>query len=136
MKESKIPLAWLLPIGIALVFIGWLLRDQGLELKEVAPIPGMKFAPPAATNARHPGYQPSPSTQPLPSATQASTVMDTAEPIVAPTICYGKSVCWQYDVNTRTMTWTGPTDGTEDVWQGDELSLSRVRDGWKVVLGL
>jgi len=47
--------------------------------------------------------------------------------------CFGQ--CWQYDESTKTMTWTGPVDGNEDIWQGDDLSLSRIRSGWIAVFG-
>jgi hypothetical protein len=47
--------------------------------------------------------------------------------------CFGQ--CWQYDETTKTMTWIGPIDGTEDIWQGDELSLGRIRGGWIAVFG-
>lgn len=48
-------------------------------------------------------------------------------------LCYGK--CWQYDQSNRTMTWVGPLDGAEDIWQGDEASLSRIRSGWITIIG-
>jgi hypothetical protein len=45
--------------------------------------------------------------------------------------CYGG--CWQYDENAKTMTWTGSGDGAEDIWQGDEIALKRIRDGWTAI---
>lgn len=47
--------------------------------------------------------------------------------------CAGR--CWRYDEGARTLTWAGPADGREDVWQGDDLSLGRVRAGWTAVFG-
>ena len=43
--------------------------------------------------------------------------------------------CWRYDVSARTLTWTGPVDGREDVWEGDVVSLDRVRQGWTALFG-
>lgn len=45
--------------------------------------------------------------------------------------CYGQ--CWQYDQNARTMVWTGPTDGTEDIWQHPGEALQRIRDGYTAI---
>ncbi len=45
--------------------------------------------------------------------------------------CYGR--CWQYDHSARTMTWTGPTDGTEDIWQPSGEPLQRIRDGYTAI---
>lgn len=47
--------------------------------------------------------------------------------------CYGE--CWEYDVNARTMRWTGHTDGREDVWQPQGNALDRVRAGYTVIFG-
>ena len=47
--------------------------------------------------------------------------------------CLG--TCWRYDVSARTLTWTGPVDGREDVWEGDVVSLDRVRQGWTALFG-
>lgn len=47
--------------------------------------------------------------------------------------CYGQ--CWQYDEKTKIMTWIGAVDGSEDIWQGDDLSLARIQDGWVAVFG-
>ncbi len=47
--------------------------------------------------------------------------------------CFG--ICWQYDEGARTMTWIGPIDGREDIWQGDSTSLSRIRSGWTAIFG-
>ncbi|MEM3460020.1 MAG: hypothetical protein QXO24_02245 [Candidatus Micrarchaeaceae archaeon] len=44
------------------------------------------------------------------------------------TYCYGQ--CWQYDHNARTMTWTGSTDGIEDIWQPSGEPLQRIREGY------
>jgi hypothetical protein len=62
--------------------------------------------------------------------TQSAVV---TQPSSLASYCYG--TCWQYDENSRTMTWTGPLDGTEDIWQGDEISLSRIRNGWTAIFG-
>jgi uncharacterized ParB-like nuclease family protein len=41
--------------------------------------------------------------------------------------CYGN--CWDYDATDRTMTWTGPLDGKEDVWQPEGDALVAIRRG-------
>lgn len=48
------------------------------------------------------------------------------------TYCYGN--CWQYDTNARTMTWTGPTDGTEDIWQPQGEPLQNIRNGYIAII--
>lgn len=70
-------------------------------------------------------------TDAAPQVTQRPTTPPVSSDVT--TYCYGQ--CWQYDENTRTMTWTGPTDGREDIWQGDDLSLSRIRSGWTAIFG-
>lgn len=47
--------------------------------------------------------------------------------------CYGE--CWNYDTTTHTMTWTGPVDGIEDVWQPEGTALSAIRRGDTAVFG-
>src|SRR3972149_380558 len=44
--------------------------------------------------------------------------------------CNNMGTFWQYDDNARTMTWTGATDGSEDIWQGDDESLQKIRNGY------
>lgn len=55
----------------------------------------------------------------------------TPNQVQSPTLCYGK--CWQYDDTTRTMTWTGATDGTEDIWQPSGSALEKIRSGYTAV---
>ncbi|MCI0575919.1 MAG: hypothetical protein L0332_25445 [Chloroflexi bacterium] len=45
--------------------------------------------------------------------------------------CYGD--CWQYDDDARTMTWTGPTDGIEDIWQPPGDALQNIRAGYTAI---
>lgn len=91
----------------------------------------------------------SPSRSTTPSATSTSptdisshttdvSISSTDAPLTPPqsqstSYCYGK--CWQYNENDRTMTWTSPIDGREDVWQGDETALSKIRSGWTAIFG-
>ncbi len=46
--------------------------------------------------------------------------------------CFGN--CWQYDEDTRTMTWTGSTDGSEDIWQPEGEALEKVRNGYVTLI--
>jgi hypothetical protein len=75
-----------------------------------------------------------------PTASQSST--DTpASTIVAPPqsenlptvsgLCYG--TCWEYNHSERTMTWTGPTDGMEDIWQPEGGPLEYIRGGYTAI---
>lgn len=48
-------------------------------------------------------------------------------------ICGNTGTCWQYDDTAHTMTWTGSTDGSEDIWQGDEESLQKIRAGYTAI---
>ncbi len=55
-------------------------------------------------------------------------------PLVQPPVsqlCYGN--CWEYDHVARTMTWTGPTDGSEDIWQAEGTSLDSIRAGYTAI---
>lgn len=45
--------------------------------------------------------------------------------------CFGN--CWEYDENARTMTWTRPADGTEDVWQPQDNALQKIRNGYTAI---
>lgn len=45
--------------------------------------------------------------------------------------CYGK--CWQFDETAKIMTWIGPTDGSEDIWQPEGDALTNVRNGYVTV---
>ncbi len=49
-----------------------------------------------------------------------------------PVICYGQ--CWEFDDNARTMTWTGFTDGTEDIWQPSGEPLQNIRSGYAAII--
>jgi hypothetical protein len=60
---------------------------------------------------------------------QPTIVLNQTQP---PNLCYGQ--CWQYNDNTRTMTWTGLTDGTEDIWQPPGDPLQKLRIGYSVIL--
>lgn len=71
---------------------------------------------PVAPTALSPTVRPA--TQPVPSQPQRGGY------------CYGQ--CWQYDDSARTMTWTGPTDGIEDIWQPDE-ALRKIREGYTAI---
>lgn len=56
-------------------------------------------------------------------------------PLVVPplsgsqTPCEGQ--CWEFQPE-KVMIWVGPTDGREDIFQGDPISLHRSRSGWRV----
>ena len=55
-------------------------------------------------------------------------------PVVQPPVselCYGN--CWEYDHVARTMTWTGPADGSEDIWQAEGIPLDTIRAGYTAV---
>jgi hypothetical protein len=73
------------------------------------------------------------SSRPNPTNTQTPT------PTLLPTTptpfsyCYGK--CWKYDDNAHTMTWTGPTDGKEDVWQPSGKEIDSIRAGYTAIFG-
>lgn len=54
-----------------------------------------------------------------------------APPLQSSNYCFGK--CWQYDDNARTMTWTGPTNGIEDIWQPSGEALQKIRDGYTAI---
>lgn len=54
---------------------------------------------------------------------------DTSSPLSMP--CYGK--CWRYDDNARTMTWIGPNDGLEDIWQAEGEPLTKIRAGYTAI---
>lgn len=47
-------------------------------------------------------------------------------------LCFGN--CWQYNDNSRTMTWTGLTDGTEDIWQPAGDPLQKIRSGYTAII--
>ena len=47
--------------------------------------------------------------------------------------CGGLGTCWVYDDSARIMTWTGATDGSEDIWQGNDESLQKIRDGYTAI---
>lgn len=46
-------------------------------------------------------------------------------------LCLG--LCWQTDDKAQTLTWTGPTDGSEDIWLGSEESLAKVQSGYTAI---
>ncbi len=69
----------------------------------------------------------------LPQAIAQPTTLSVSTQPQSSDYCYGK--CWQYDDHSHTMTWTGPMDGREDVWQGDEVALARIRSGWTAIFG-
>lgn len=149
MKEPKIPMMWLIPLVGVVLLVGIFLGRQGWKVDKVS-IPPVEVAPPEdsstpqnfqsfqevappATNVQG-QQQPTQQVEHQPDVTQPAA--QPAGPLTTPLAsekCWGR--CWQYDENNRTMIWTGPTNGAEDVWQGDDASLSRVRDGWKVIFG-
>ncbi len=50
--------------------------------------------------------------------------------VVSAQSCEGQ--CWQFNPSSQSMTWVGPIDGVEDIFQGDPVSLHRARSGWVV----
>lgn len=59
--------------------------------------------------------------------------------ILTPTVAqaipiYCSGGCWQYDTSAHTMTWTGPTDGTEDIWEQQGEPLQKIRGGYKAII--
>lgn len=70
---------------------------------------------------------------PLPVNQPTLTIMpNVPQPSAFPTLCYGQ--CWQYNNNLRTMTWTGLTDGTEDIWQPSGDPLQKIRSGYTAII--
>jgi hypothetical protein len=63
-------------------------------------------------------------TQPV----QQSTQVSQSQPS---NYCFGN--CWQYDDGARTMTWTGATNGIEDIWQPPGEALQKIRDGYTAI---
>jgi hypothetical protein len=60
---------------------------------------------------------------------ESSTLVDTAlSPFPEPTLALGNA--WVFDDNARTMTWVGPTDGSEDIWQADGEPIQKIRAGY------
>lgn len=49
-----------------------------------------------------------------------------------PSFCFGD--CWKIDTNANTMTWTGGTDGAEDIWQGTDETLQKIRSGYIAII--
>lgn len=47
-------------------------------------------------------------------------------------ICYGQ--CWKFDDSSRTMTWYGLSNGTEDIWQPDGEALQKIREGYTAII--
>jgi len=47
-------------------------------------------------------------------------------------MCFG--MCWRVDDAARTLTWTGPTDGSEDIWLGSGAYLQKVQAGYAAIL--
>ncbi len=84
MKEVKISPVLLLPIGIALILIGWFLGYRGWELKEVEPLPGVKLVPPTKTDGQSIGTMTPESTAPavvLTNPTSTLTSTSTSPPL-------------------------------------------------------
>jgi len=67
---------------------------------------------------------------PTPIATETTILPPTSPVSTVVYTCYQN--CWQIDDNTRTLTWTGPTDGTADIWSSGE-STQKIQDGYTAI---
>jgi hypothetical protein len=65
-------------------------------------------------------------------STQPVVVVPTQAPQSSSSYCYGN--CWQFDANAQTMTWTGLSDGTEDIWQPAGEPLQNIRSGYTAII--
>lgn len=65
-------------------------------------------------------------------STQPVVVVPTQAPQSSTSYCYGN--CWQFDGNSKTMTWTGSSDGIEDIWQPSGEPLQNIRSGYTAII--
>ena len=75
--------------------------------------------------------------QQSPTENQPVLIQPTTASQVEPTAfsyCYGNGNCWKYDTNAQIMTWTGSTDGTEDIWQSAGEPLEKIRSGYTAII--
>lgn len=117
-------------------FIGFILLITGIGLYIIpsgttAIIPPTAIPPVVVPATRSPIFT-TPNSQVLPTT---GVVQPTTPLRIVPTsitYCYGQ--CWTYNDNARTMTWTGSTDGIEDIWQPAGDSLQKIQSGYTAII--
>lgn len=119
-------------VGVLIAVRGDLARD---EPATAAPTMAADGTPvPATVVQGRPGGTTPPPTAP------ATPVMTGTAPVTvqrmtsAPAGAGCDGDCWAVDEGARRLTWTGPTDGTADIWQrAGTPSQQRMQEGWIAV---